>query len=393
MKILSVFAAALYCSNAGAQVQWNLYGTVGFGKVDDPAVTTNSAINYTDFTDDFKSEELTRFGIQSSYTINNKAKITLQVASRESEDFDPEIEWGYLNYDWKENARLRIGLMRRPVFQYTDSLYVGYGYRWVQPPSIAYFDIEEFYGNIKAFNLLYHGVFGNWLYSTELYFGQGSGEGTFSGQETTNDTKNNIGAVLNLEQDNFALRFGVHHSNFSMTISQLDSLGAALEGFGLPDVADEIFLRDESAYFYSVGGSYLIDEWEIFGELLHSKIDGTYLPNFDAHYFGIQRRIGDFSVNFTVGEQKTAPDNDPSVGILATASQLSDPASAAALQQIGQQLALAVASGNARRSSKSLGIRYDVGPSITLKAEYERVTDKSLNENANMFSVSMDFVY
>lgn len=283
--------------------------------------------------------------------------------------------------------------MRRPLFQYTDSLYVGYGYRGVQPPSIAYVDIEELYGNIKAINLLYNGVFGDWLYSTELYFGSGDGEGTFAGQTTTNDTKNNLGVVLNIEQDNYSLRFGVHHSDFSLTISQLDPLGDALLGFGLPELADEIYLQDESTKFYSVAGSYLLGDWELFGEYVSVDIDGTYIPNIDSHYLGVQRRIGDVSLHFTIGEQKSAPLEDPSVAILATASQIPDPAASAGLELIGQQLAQIIATGNARRSSKTLGVRYDISPSFALKAEYENVRDKSLNESANMLSVSVDFVY
>ena len=389
-----LFAAlASHGATVQAELQWNVYGTVGFGKTNNQTVTTNTAINYTEFTDELSSDELTRLGIQSSYAFNDKAKITLQAVTREAEDFDLEVEWGYLNYNLSENATLRAGLMRRPLFQYTDSLYVSYGYRWVQPPSIAYVDIEELYGSIKAVNLLYNGVLGNWLYSTELYFGAGDGEGSFAGQKTTNDTKNNIGIVLNVEQDNYSLRFGFHRSDFSLTINQVDPIGEALEGFGLTELADEIFLRDESTNFYSVAGSYFLNDWEFFGEYVSVDLDGTYIPKIDAHYLGIQRRLGDVSLQFTVGEQKTAPQDDPSIAILATASQIPDPATAAALQQIGQQFAGIVASGYARRSSKSVGIRYDISPTFALKAEIEQVTDKSLNDSANMVSMSVDFVY
>ena len=383
----------MFSQTANAELQWNIYGTVGFGKVNNQAVVANSALAYTEYTEKFKSDQLTRIGIQPSYRFNDEASLTLQAVTRESEDFDPEVEWGYLNYNLSDNANVRFGLMRRPLFQYTDSLYVGYGYRWVKPPATAYLGIDELYGNIGAINLNYNGVFGDWLYTTELYFGGGSGDGTFADQKTTNKTKNNLGVVLNVEQDNYSLRFGVHRADFSLSIDQIDQLGTALQGFGLTDLADDVLLKDESVIFYSVAGSYLLGDWELYGESVSVDVKDTYIPNIDSYYLGVQRRIGDVSLHFTLGEQKTAPQADPSIRILATASQLPDPVASGALTQVGQQLAPIVASGNARRSSRAIGIRYDVSPAVALKAEYELVTDKTLDESTNMYSVSVDFVY
>ncbi|MEM7256265.1 MAG: hypothetical protein AAF404_02645 [Pseudomonadota bacterium] len=391
---LLVLISVLCCTTpAYAQLQWNFFGTVGFGQVDEESVVSNSNLAYSDLTENFSGSQLTRLGVQPSYRINDDLSLTLQAVTRLSEDFDAEIEWGYLNFSLSHNTTLRLGLIRRPLFQYTDSLYVGYGSRWVQPPSTAYVDIDEFYGNIRAINLLYNGAWRDWLYSSEVYFGQGTGEGSFAGQTTSNNTKHNLGAVINLEQDHFSLRFGLHESNFSLAIDQIDTLGQALKQFGLFDLADDVLLQNETVHFYSIGGSYLTGGWEIFGEKVVADIRGTYIPKIEGWYLGFQRSFNNVALHFTAGEQTTDPQLDPSADILALAAQLPDPEAAASLNAVGLQLAPVVEMSNSRRFSKSLGVRVDVSSRFAFKAEVEQVTDKLIDKKANLFSISVDFVF
>lgn len=388
-----VTGSILYSMSVRAELQWNYFGTLGLGVVNDESVVANTNLAYSGFTEDVSGEELTRLGIQPSYRFNEELSITLQAVSRQAKDFDPEIEWGYLNYNISDNASVRAGLIRRPLFQYTDSLFVGYGSRWVQPPSSAYLDIEELYGNIRAVNFLYNGVVDDWLYTTELYLGRGSGEGMFAGQQTSNNARQNLGLVLNVERDNYALRLGFHRSNFSLSIDGIDQLGQSLRQFGLDELADDVLLENEKVYFYSIGGSYLSNDWEVFGERVTVDIQDTYIPKIDAWYLGVQRSLGNFAVNVTIGGQVTDPKLTPGEDILAVAQQTPDPLVAGALTQAGQQLSSIVQMSNAKRFSKSVGIRYDFSSAFALKSEIERVTDKELDESANMVSVSLDFVY
>ncbi len=361
--------------------------------VDNRTAITSTNYSYSDFTEKFSADELTRFGIQPSYRFNDKTSITLQAVARHVEDYEPEIEWGYLNYQLSDNASVRLGLMRRPLFQYTDTLYVGYGVRWVQPPSTAYLDIDEFYGSIRAVNLHYDGLFREWLYSTELYFGQGSGEGQYGDEKTTNESHRNAGLVFDLERNNYTFRFGLHESVFSMSVNEINQLGQALRQFGFNDLASEILLDDETARFYSIAGSYLGGNWEVFGEKVMVDIEDAFVPEINAWYAGFQRTFDNVSLHFTTGEQRTTALLDPSASLLAIAEQTPDTVAAAVLNQAGQQLEMLVSGNRSRRFSMATGVRVDVSPSLALNAELERVTDKLADASATMLSVSMDFVF
>lgn len=392
-RLLPSIVLLCWSLSAHAELQWNFYGTLGFGIVNDESVVSNSNLAYSNFTENLTGEDLTRFGAQASYLFNEKLSLTLQAVSRQSDGLTPEIEWGYLNYGINDNTSIKAGLLRRSLFQYTDSLFVGYGARWVQPPSSVYLNIDEFYGNISALNLLHNGAFYNWLYSTELYAGTGTGKGTFAGQKTENDAKHNVGLILGLERDNYTLRLGAHRSDFSLSIDGINQVEDTLRQFGLNELADDVILEDETAHFYSIGGSYLTNDWEFFGEKVAVDIQDTYVPKIKAWYVGVQRSFNRLAVHYTIGEQNTRPQLDPGSDILELASQTTDPVVAGTLAQIGQQLTPLAQMSHASRFSNAIGVRYDFNSAFALKAELERVTDRVLNEDAHLFSFSVDFVY
>lgn len=60
---------------------------------------------------------------------------SLQVIStKQTEDsYDPEVEWGYLKYDFDNDVSVRVGQMKVPFLQGTELRYVGHSRQWAWP--------------------------------------------------------------------------------------------------------------------------------------------------------------------------------------------------------------------------------------------------------------------
>ena len=85
---------------------------------------------------DFSSDSV--LGLQITFEINDSARAVTQIVANGWNDWDPDIEWAYLAYDYNEQVTMRAGRMRLPFYLYSESMDVGYSYPWVRPPLTMY---------------------------------------------------------------------------------------------------------------------------------------------------------------------------------------------------------------------------------------------------------------
>lgn len=100
----------------------------------------DSALNYrpNGFNDDndFNSDSV--FGVQATFKINEKLKASAQLVANAWENWDVNLEWGYLSYQPNNDWQFKAGRLRVPFYYYSESLDVGYSYPWVRPPVTLY---------------------------------------------------------------------------------------------------------------------------------------------------------------------------------------------------------------------------------------------------------------
>ena len=85
---------------------------------------------------EFQTES--RLGLQGRYRISDQLSVTSQIMIRGVNDFEPEMEWFYASYSITPDMTANLGLMRLPVYRYSDYMDVGISFPWVRVPSDAY---------------------------------------------------------------------------------------------------------------------------------------------------------------------------------------------------------------------------------------------------------------
>lgn len=224
--------------------------------------------------EDMKFDRDSRAGIRLTTDIDDHSKFITQLVGRGVDNWDAELDWAYLDYQYSENIRLRGGRLVLPFFMISETIDVRYSQPWVRP-------IDEVYGNVPFTG--YEGV--DALYSMELgemnlgfqaWLGTSSGES--SGLQFENE--NMYGLVFTLEQDDLTVRIGHHLQDITIV--------------GFSDFTD---VKSE---FSVLGVQYDGSQWLLLGEATRFKQDRMF--DYVSYYTTLGYRAGRWTPHVTFAD-------------------------------------------------------------------------------------------
>jgi len=115
----------------------------------------------------------TTLGVQLSSYFTDDLSLVAQLVVHGARDYDPDIDWLYVNYYLTPELSIQAGRKRLPLYYYSDYFDVGYAYYWIRPPPDVYtWQIT----NYNGVSLLYETAVGQWDTSINLYYGSEESE-------------------------------------------------------------------------------------------------------------------------------------------------------------------------------------------------------------------------
>ncbi len=76
--------------------------------------------------------------LQMSYALNQDAKFVIQLTAQGKQYFDVGADWAYVDYQWTDNLRTKLGRIRSPLYYFSESVDVGFSYPFIRPPLEVY---------------------------------------------------------------------------------------------------------------------------------------------------------------------------------------------------------------------------------------------------------------
>ncbi len=288
---------------------------------------TNNA-RYDKATEDSDLQTLSLFGLQGTFELGRNTDAVLQLVSRGSEDWDTELEWGYLRHQFRTGTEVRAGKMRLPLFMESETLEIGYGQVWARPPEAVYdpVPVRSYLGGDLAhtFN------FDSSSVQTRVFSGHLEDEADSFAGPVDVELRNLMGLTANWTDYLWTFR-GVY----------------ARAEASLGSVAGPINLgQDEKAEFMGLGLSYDDGAWLLMSELTRVKVDGVF-QNTDSAYITFGRRIVEVTPYVTASWIESK-DNF-------------------------KREATPLAVLDVRRQAYSLGMRWDLVSSVAMKFDWTHV--------------------
>ncbi|MDD1823027.1 hypothetical protein LRP52_12565 [Photobacterium sp. ZSDE20] len=337
-------------------------------------------------------DEGSLFGLQGEFEVNESTSAVVQMVARgtEKENWSPDIEWAFLSHKVTPNLTLRGGKLRLPLFMYSDYLEVGYAQTSVRVPS-------EVYGSVVLTSL----TGGDVIYDMELEDSTLSFQG-FVGSQKLSSSKHSYnvdtqfddiaGGVINWTDDTWTLR-----AVYAQAVVSSDTNW----NVDNKPLLNTIF-KDEKAKFYGVGGRYENGNLMLVSEVTRTTVEGFYY-DVDAAYLTAAYRVNELTPYMTIAHMETTDDSERNDQVnRQLAAVVQDPSSVSAKYAYGSANAIAD-NLNVKRTTYSIGTRWDFMPNIALKGDISYLTDFGStngglasgykNEDNILYTVKVDAVF
>jgi predicted porin len=300
------------------------------------AVSQDGAIENTPgFTSD------SRLGLQISAKVNQDISVTGQLLAKAREDnSNTKADWAFVSYRVNEPITIRAGKIKFPTFLISDYYEVGYAYPWIRPPQEVY--SSNPITTLNGVDILAKYRFGDITLLFQPYYGVSRG------------------ATALVPQEALPLMPGPPPAG---TVANTEFTADALHGFNLSVGSDVFTVRygslqtrvnasafgvfQDAVKFSSAGVTMDWRNIVLYSETFKREIDGTAnfaFPNQKGSYATLGYRIGKWLPLFTTA--RIADNHNPK-------------------NLFGTPL---------KQTSKTLGLRYEIGSAAALKFEAQKIT-------------------
>lgn len=307
----------------------NGFGTVGVthlgGEDDGRSYGISGQTN-----DSWRGDQLSKFGAQLTYGVTDTVGLTLQTTAKAyGDEWKANLEWAYLSWQSTDNLMMRFGRLRTPVYMYSESIDVGFSYPWLRLPDEVYSQVQL--SNYEGADIVYNLPLSFATLSFQLAGGIAKNRDYYIYDEEFDINYDNVfGSSVSLATNDFGtFRVGYVEADIDTEIA-----GSFTDIFGNPGTATLLALDKDKGKFTSIGYQYDNGTWLTANEWTSRVIENDGSNSTDSFYLMGGRRFGDFLAHVTYAQL----DED-----------------------------------EGRQSSWTLGLNYNILPTVVLKGEYKRV--------------------
>lgn len=390
-------ASTLALNAAAADIRWNGFASVTGGiSTGEGTRGDGEELRLYGYDDDFNFRPESKLALQASSDLSDGLSVTAQAIARGSDDFNVEMEWAFISYDFGEASRINLGKLRVPLYQYSDFLDVGYAYPWIRPPESVY---DLFFSTLEGVNLQLNGALGSWDSGLQLVAGRTSNQVAISEVESDAELRNFLGGVWTVSNDSLTLRAAYFQAETTISNASLDLVADTLADAGFADQSTNFAVDGDTGTFASVGFKFDNGNWFFAGEVTQLQVPDSFVAEQDSAYVTLGKTFNDLQFLVTYEEQEDTLVEGITTGIPVPPS-LCNPAGSPTEQFacIVAGAEQAAASTEGVNSTITVGMRYNFHPSASFKIEYsqrEFDTDATLavDGDASVVRFSIDTVF
>ena len=280
-----------------------------------------------------------RLGVQISAKVNSDVSVTGQLLAKAREDnSNVKADWAFVTYRLNDPVSVRAGKIKFPTFLISDYYEVGYAYPWIRPPQEVY-SLNPI-STLNGVDVLARFRFSDMTLLLQPYYGVSRGATTVAPQEALPALGQPAGSIysvgftadelhginMSLGSDTFTARVG-----FLQTRVNASSLG----------------VFHDTAKFSSAGVTMDWRNIVLYSEVAKREIDGSAnfaFPNQKATYATLGYRFVKWLQLYTTARLSNNDNPKTLLGV------------------------------PLKQTSKTLGLRYEVGSGAAPKFEAQKIT-------------------
>ena len=401
----------------------------GFARVVGGALDAEDA-SYLGYENSISFRQHSLFALQTDVDLTETFSFTTQLMAHASEDKETGLEWAYLTWRPSNRWNFKAGRLRTPFYFYSDTLDLGFAYPWIIPPQQVY--TPYLFPNFTGLGGAYQFNIRDWDIEAEAYWGRIDNFVVKDEYAADTEVSNPRGLILDAWRGNLRLRASYHLSDTELKLPQAgflgrvsDNLVAELREQGFNRSADSLRAKS-STTFTQLAISY--DALDYFLKAEYTRLrrtNASAVPEFDSYYLSGGYTFYPFNLPITAhatfarirtkGRDRPVEDEiECSPGGLFGGSPGGLPLPAPSPNCFYRALYLEafdyIRSANSPLDddlrSLSVGLRWDVNPSVALKAEWVHLRGAreqrgfftidptaDFDRRANLFLLGLEWVF
>jgi hypothetical protein len=390
--ILSLFKTVLFADDWDF-LSLNGYGTLGAAYQDNKDVLYRSSIFGDRGTQgDISFDNYSLLGLQVDAQATDKLSFTIQaIVNRNNENGKlVDLEWANIKYQLTNSFDIKVGLMRLPLFMYSDILNVAYSYDWIGLPDMYNMISLNKY---KGVELNHYLEFADATLLTTLMHGRTSNTVKsvgMNGRIRTSeiDAKDIYGLVLKLYYDSLTLRASYLYSHTTLSNEGVNGVLAQFNAMGIPIISNTIekYKVDKvDTKYINLGARYDFENSYLMGEYVQTD-SSSFMPNINSWNISAGYNFPTWTPYVVYSKTKSSSNYIP-------ISTLGMPAQVAGAITGANQAFTSISKGSSEFNLEtgSIGLRYDLSDNSVLKFQYDE--QDRVDEKLHIFSASISFVF
>lgn len=371
----------------------NGYGTLGVAYQDNDAVLYRNSF----FTDkgtkgDVSFTNHSVLGLQLDAKATDKLSFTLQaVASGNNANGKiVDVDWANAKYELTDDFDIRVGIMRIPLFIYSDILNVGYSYDVLNLPDMyRLVSINKYTGVELSHSTEFEDVS---VVSTLLYGQTGSVYKAIESQDGTSESKVHAhdiyGLALKFLYDDLMLRGSYVQASIDINNPEVDVILNQFNALNIPMISNTIEkynVQNPETNYLNFAAKYDFEKSYVMGEYITSD-SKSFIIDLESWYVGGGYHFETWTPFALYSETKGTSNYTamPSSGLA--------PEVAGAVMGANQAFTQMAEPGvEMNLETFSLGFRYTLSDNAVLKFQYDE--QKRSDTTLNIFSSSVNFVF
>ncbi|MBV1873528.1 MAG: hypothetical protein KUG80_02030 [Gammaproteobacteria bacterium] len=333
--------------------------SAAYARSDDTSITGS----WGGITDKNDFAALSNIGIQMSFQANPKTQIITQWVARGEEEWSMEAEWAYLSLNLSDYLTFRFGRQKAPLYLLSEYIELGYANPWVAAPDEVYgITGDSTYNGIS----LLHTIPGkNWNTTLQLMWGNNSFNSPVAGNVSLNDLRS---LSVTSSNDSFTFRLG-----YNLVSGDVPSLSIPLPAMpNIPIQAGDTLNFDEiktKISYLAAGFIYDDKSWLVMSEYAQLKIEG-WLSDITGSYLTTGYHFNKFMPHITLAKMENKDPSARDIGtVISSATGATLPLPGAMAGSIADTFIVQ------NQTTYTLGLRYELLPAVSLKAELSHITD------------------
>ena len=332
-----------------------------------------------------------KIGLRLDATLHEKISASVQgmLSTQRNKTKDLKLEWANVKFQLNNNYSFELGRLRAPIYMYSDILNVSYAYHWIRLPQEVYTPIPFSSYNGAKFNFEHNGK--NFNLHTSIIYGNEKQKlvtDPDGSANTTFKTDHLKGVSSTLTSGEIKVRASYFETKLTMQNDGLKTLYAYLTTNGFTTIANDLDINNKKVKVTTLGFSYENTSFFLNGEYIDIQ-SKSWLGDIAAYYLSAGYILDSFTPFVTVASSKqdnTYPQTSTLPGALQTPVE-------------------GTLSGmNLAQKSYTLGVRYDLFESASLKVQFDKIkvdtTHQTIHmrynnnlDDMNVISLALDMVF